>query len=294
MNVLRLCGSWGGLSPPTRGSLATVAFASYGDRRGVYPRPRGGAVEDPRNCTWPAGLSPPTRGSHGWRVVVTHRAGSIPAHAGEPRWTDCRGTAPRVYPRPRGGARVARIRRWRPNTGLSPPTRGSPAKFPLAETASSGVYPRPRGGAHELPVRRTGPGGSIPAHAGEPRGKRITSSAIVSRSIPAHAGEPTAVPSLRSNALPVYPRPRGGAVSDLATRTILRGLSPPTRGSRQYDRHQDTVMGSIPAHAGEPGHRDTGAGPGGVYPRPRGGARPVIVRSRARSGHAVEPSVCLP
>ena len=50
-----------------------------------------------------------------------------------------------VYPRPRGGAQVIRVRNV-PRWGLSPPTRGSLA-----------------------PVERQDPGvRSIPAHAGEP------------------------------------------------------------------------------------------------------------------------------
>ena len=53
----------------------------------------------------------------------------------------------------------------------------------------------------------------------------------------------------------VYPRPRGGAGYQLGIDGLLKGLSPPTRGSHLgRDRDADLVR-SIPAHAGEPARR---------------------------------------
>ena len=132
----------GGLSPPTResplhgiglhpvqGSIPAHAGEPSLCARvmisvGVYPRPRGGASDDPRHL-WPDwGLSPPTRGSPPSLVPYPIGRGSIPAHAGEPERYHAKVVTNWVYPRPRGGARsrMQSACRWR---GLSPPTRGS-------------------------------------------------------------------------------------------------------------------------------------------------------------------------
>ena len=73
----------------TRGSIPAHAGEptvdwSAGDRRGVYPRPRGGtrlgdAIKDGGN-----GLSPPTRGNLCAPRSANSKRRSIPAHAGEP------------------------------------------------------------------------------------------------------------------------------------------------------------------------------------------------------------------
>ena len=152
-----------GLSPPTRGSQSSFLSISLNQRsipahagepfrshlrassRGVYPRPRGGAPSTSYKSAFANGLSPPTRGSQltGDAEILLLR--SIPAHAGEPRAASTVLPPPQVYPRPRGGAEDTA--RHKPSTwGLSPPTRGSHAKY------------------HSI----TTPYGSIPAHAGEP------------------------------------------------------------------------------------------------------------------------------
>ena len=111
-----------GLSPPTRGSPRPALYplrscwsipAHAGEphedpdvqsRRGVYPRPRGGANGSQYASGTYNGLSPPTRGS-------PYRSGcrggcprSIPAHAGEPHEDPDVQSRRGVYPRPRGGA----------------------------------------------------------------------------------------------------------------------------------------------------------------------------------------------
>ena len=89
-------------------------------------------------------------------------------------------------------------------------------------------------------------------------------------SIPAHAGEPSQRPPVSSRR-GVYPRPRGGTTTRGLPRPATSGLSPPTRGNRAAEVRESPIIGSIPAHAGEPWictpppHGDT------VYPRPRGG-----------------------
>ncbi len=152
-----------GLSPPTRGSPAANTVGVIGSRsipahagepfililvgikRRVYPRPRGGAHDEPTLSVTDRGLSPPTRGSHTGGSGNGSWTRSIPAHAGEPRSRSRSRIDLRVYPRPRGGATV--LCRLPPSlSGLSPPTRGSP----------------------EQPTTIASSPRSIPAHAGEP------------------------------------------------------------------------------------------------------------------------------
>ena len=90
-------------------------------------------------------------------------------------------------------------------------------------------------------------------------------------SIPAHAGEPISVGSI-SIRWTVYPRPRGGAWASASSAIPMAGLSPPTRGSLLRIIKAKALRRSIPAHAGEPKHRDNLTGRDQVYPRPRGGA----------------------
>ena len=54
------------------------------------------------------------------------------------------------------------------------------------------------------------------------------------------------------------------------------GLSPPTRGSLCALLGRIRLLGSIPAHAGEPGRKLPSRMLHGVYPRPRGGAEALF------------------
>ena len=274
-----------GLSPPTRGNLVRNLKengvpgsipAHAGEPRlrlpagragEVYPRPRGGT----QNVFFPSvagiGLSPPTRGNQVSRLPPYHYAGSIPAHAGEPRAAAKIARANAVYPRPRGGTPAA-VGNPRQESGLSPPTRGNrtlidlrtgfkgsiPAHAgepprPDSRLATAGVYPRPRGGTAD--IRRLSPpkDGLSPPTRGNPSGS--SSRRRVSRSIPAHAGEPA--PSPRG-ACPraVYPRPRGGTAVLRPASPPADGLSPPTRGNPGRGGASARRRRSIPAHAGEP------------------------------------------
>ena len=143
-----------------------------------------------------------------------------------------------VYPRPRGGT-SSRTYSGVSCHGLSPPTRGN-----LLRGKTGGQ-----------------PGGSIPAHAGEP----------------CHA--PT-----RSLATAVYPRPRGGTRSLLPNTVNARGLSPPTRGNLIGAESGQHPLGSIPAHAGEPSLVELPCCVIRVYPRPRGGTRLSIMTLGADKG----------
>ena len=232
-----------GLSPPTRGNRrrsspydmvmrsipahAGEPLASGGTpiSRAVYPRPRGGTPPSPRAGREAEGLSPPTRGNPDGDPRPSKPFRSIPAHAGEPTRRKPCAREPRVYPRPRGGTRRP-FGDVRPRVGLSPPTRGNRIR--------------------ELVPNRERR--SIPAHAGEPRG----------RAARAHGRE-------------VYPRPRGGTLILEESQIGCVGLSPPTRGNRRSSRDCAACARSIPAHAGEPGSTTFGISAATVYPRPRGG-----------------------
>ena len=70
--------------------------------------------------------------------------------------------------------------------------------------------------------------------------------------IPAHAGEPKA----KSPGIPglwAYPRSRGGTESRHRQPRQGSGLSPLTRGNLFTCAHVASLLGPIPAHAGEPG-----------------------------------------
>ena len=234
-----------------------------------------------------AGLSPPTRGSHHTHFHDLARGGSIPAHAGKPRNAASRNRLIGVYPRPRGEA-TSPTTSESADSGLSPPTRGSrnlqipdlgilgsiPAHAgkPGARirTASARrVYPRPRGEARTTRRLTSCAWGLSPPTRGSLQRNYFV--AGIDRSIPAHAGKPD-LALLRGGAQPVYPRPRGEAVSVSIWTVRDWGLSPPTRGSR-HATHPDTgAVRSIPAHAGKPQPSTTATSPKAVYPRPRGEA----------------------
>ena len=176
--------------------------------RAVYPRPRGGTSRRSSGNRCRPGLSPPTRGNLSRTTTTAFVSGSIPAHAGEPRFARV-GVSPfAVYPRPRGGT-SSRGRGRARRAGLSPPTRGNrlnvggvfvrgrsipahagePSGF-TPPPASGEVYPRPRGGTSTRPVSISRQRGLSPPTRGNPH--RPAPSDRAGGSIPAHAGEPTA------------------------------------------------------------------------------------------------------
>ena len=191
----------------------------------VYPRPRGGTCIALSSPPPSQGLSPPTRGNPSRLEQVGRRAGSIPAHAGEPTSAIIPPFRLEVYPRPRGGTRLLQ-RGGVPRPGLSPPTRGNPGderkrtelqrsipahagepKRTESSKRTTKVYPRPRGGTVKSKVVKPKPSGLSPPTRGNPckhEPRRVNL-----RSIPAHAGEPSS-PRGRRTSRRVYPRPRGG------------------------------------------------------------------------------------
>ena len=184
--------------------------------------------------------------------------------------------------------------------GLSPPTRGSlrakmhhlplrrsiPAHAGKPVSWSSGarpgkVYPRPRGEApNGNEIIETAYGLSPPTRGSLP-GSRVHGARP--RSIPAHAGKPSS--STRGwRTTRVYPRPRGEAASPVRYAIIVRGLSPPTRGSPVCRGVRNVVSGSIPAHAGKPILNWFRSTKNEVYPRPRGEAQKARVHGLRAPG----------
>ena len=150
----------------------------------VYPRGCGGALLIGLLAVNIIGLSPRVRGSRRVSGQRRHAGRSIPAGAGEPDDDDRPFTSLAVYPRGCGGASVGIPIRCR-TLGLSPRVRGSPS------TA----------------CRRFDVAGSIPAGAGEPKGRRA-----------------------RTQSRSVYPRGCGGATARVFARAGMAGLSPRVPG----------------------------------------------------------------
>ena len=138
------------------------------------------------------------------------------------------------------------------------------------------VYPRVCGGAHQYDDDRTKQSGLSPRMRGS-RAARIRYRAP-SGSIPAYAGEPgDSWASGGKNR--VYPRVCGGARNSQIMLLHAPGLSPRMRGSLIAIPHDERVMGSIPAYAGEPFLPLLTAPRARVYPRVCGGA-PTSAASR--------------
>ena len=121
-----------------------------------------------------------------------------------------------------------------------------------------GPSPRVRGSPPPRPWPGW-PGGSIPACAGEPRGRRPP-------------GRPT----------PVHPRVCGGACRRTAITWAVAGPSPRVRGSHRARVRGHGWVWSIPACAGEPRSPRARSGRRRVHPRVCGGASS---RRHLRRGH---------
>ena len=174
--------------------------------RRVYPRVGGGTHLAGAAFQARSGLSPRGRGNRPAERFGQLVLGSIPAWAGEPGPGPLAGRQGRVYPRVGGGTPI----------------------MPTTISTEWGLSPRGRGNRGDnFPI--VGPGGSIPAWAGEP------------------PSEPTAKPPAQ-----VYPRVGGGTGWLPPMESNERGLSPRGRGNRT--RHDSTAAQtrSIPAWAGEP------------------------------------------
>ena len=192
-------------SIPAHAGEPSAKFGSKGIYR-VYPRAcRGTHCLKVRRQS-DAGLSPRMRGNRRYHVRRNWCRGSIPAHAGEPLHAHHRRDLARVYPRACGGT----------------------PSGPFLTMFTQGLSPRMRGNRRHG-ARGTQYKGSIPAHAGEPRGLKRW-----------------------SKTTGVYPRACGGTGLNAKTAFFAAGLSPRMRGNRGPSDVVCGVVGSIPAHAGEP------------------------------------------
>ena len=255
-----------------------------------YPRARGGTMDGPLHPFVATGLSPRTRGNR-WAIsAAAAPSGTIPAHAGEPRPSAGRTCPPRDYPRARGGT-IGIINNDGYYEGLSPRTRGNhgaaighsdvdgtiPAHAGEPRRRSPGCspgrdYPRARGGTEPSRSVKTFQPGLSPRTRGNPAGWKKPGART--GTIPAHAGEPPASPRC-SESSGDYPRARGGTPTRKREAWSPTGLSPRARGNPGIDQEDDSRLGTIPAHAGEP--QDGVARLCSVrdYPRARGGTQPT-------------------
>ncbi len=235
--------------------------------KGVHPRASGGASHGGAGNKHLLGPSPRERGSLSGSREDEPLVGSIPARAGEPKFSQLTGASLEVHPRASGGASPGSST-TRNVKGPSPRERGSrqadrtagrgggsiPARAgePSSRSQTPGhsrVHPRASGGAifSESPI--FAPAGPSPRERGsllrQPERK------MVRRSIPARAGEPRIVQK-SARECRVHPRASGGAHEREQKRRLMKGPSPRERGSPRLACFIREPKGSIPARAGEP------------------------------------------
>ena len=186
------------------------------------------------------------------------------------------------------------------HTGLSPRGRGNPyhpsykavivrsipawAGEPFCAAMSItplSVYPRVGGGTGNQPHPLNPMLGLSPRGRGNLHPVAAYHSKI--GSIPAWAGEPLR-PDRRSGGDGVYPRVGGGTMCRLRCPRTSQGLSPRGRGNPWRQSPIAAKLRSIPAWAGEPGIRRSGARSDAVYPRVGGGTRLRYPADRRREG----------
>ena len=151
------------ISPPTIamvGSIPACAGEPNPERQcptssRVYPRVCGGTLLPDAPQSDFHGLSPRVRGNPSRPPACLYAFRSIPACAGEPRWSKSPPGCPTVYPRVCGGTRQV-LPNLPPYHGLSPRVRGNP----------------PNPGVFASDTR------SIPACAGEPAGFAAVAGAV--------------------------------------------------------------------------------------------------------------------
>ena len=252
----------------------------------VYPRVCGGTSNTMSPGLLLAGLSPRVRGNPATATEAMMSGGSIPACAGEPSIRSLDNRQPAVYPRVCGGTGMA-DGAGRPGHGLSPRVRGNrrPARalgrpdgsIPACAGEPAGepgcnlmtrVYPRVCGGTRAAGHHPAARPGLSPRVRGNPVG--VDRQDGVQGSIPACAGEPYRR-SVSSQALGVYPRVCGGTATASGHANAASGLSPRVRGNRRDCRRWAKWAGSIPACAGEPRALTDAHIGGKVYPRVCGG-----------------------
>ena len=185
-----------------------------------------------------------------------------------------------------GGTGIAKTMQ-QPGAGLSPRVRGNPPGPPPPEL-NAGSIPACAGEPQRRQIS-SGGGGVYPRVCGGTRGtasgagrvkglsprvrgnrRRPGRLPMPRGSIPACAGEPPR-PRARVAVAAVYPRVCGGTQSGGSWRNRGQGLSPRVRGNRDSAPAGRVLHGSIPACAGEPPRWRVRMESWGVYPRVCGG-----------------------
>ena len=105
----------------------------------------------------------------------------------------------------------------------------------------------------------------------------------VEGSIPAYAGEPPRR-DISSGGWRVYPRVCGGTQAVPRESGTIPGLSPRMRGNRFVTSRHSRRSGSIPAYAGEPDIARRGVVESRVYPRVCGGTDELAAREYGDQG----------
>ena len=292
--------------PACAGEPGSSAYKPGAGR--VYPRVCGGTRRLGTSLRLGWGLSPRVRGNQGGAREIARRPRSIPACAGEPNGLAHGADGVRVYPRVCGGTRPS-DRCYKTRAGLSPRVRGNlwqirrhaehdrsiPAcagepMMPYSSSSSARVYPRVCGGTRSSTAAWYALTGLSP----RVRGNRGASGAAEphSRSIPACAGEPRGRRRWRPGPR-VYPRVCGGTRRRSEPRPLSEGLSPRVRGNRCGCPGPAPRTRSIPACAGEPVQDGLHRRRHQVYPRVCGGTadrQPFLLRAgglspRVRGNH---------
>ena len=270
----------------------------------VYPRACGGTALRAATATHSSGLSPRVRGNPRCRRTRDTTYRSIPARAGEPSSGKTRPIATRVYPRACGGTPNRGVR-YPVRGGLSPRVRGNLALAPAHRRCRGSIparagEPRGRGrgqsqcGVYPRACGGTSTSGWIPIACGglspRVRGNRLHEMSDVQglRSIPARAGEPKEWAKNRILSA-VYPRACGGTRRATRIPSSRGGLSPRVRGNHDDPRVGQRHRGSIPARAGEPGTTARTSENTGVYPRACGGTHRA--RRRLAVARGLSPRV---
>ena len=119
----------------------------------------------------------------------------------------------------------------------------------MASADLMGVYPRAGGGTNPRHDSLVLPSGLSPRRRGNRRRQEHLDDPL--GSIPAQAGEP-AVLRVVGHCFRVYPRAGGGTERERIEHHGDVGLSPRRRGNPAIPSELSTLIGSIPAQAGEP------------------------------------------
>ena len=233
-------------SIPAHAGKPLFLFCNAGKFR-VYPRACGETHVRGHEVSNSVGLSPRMRGNRPWAQVSVTRFGSIPAHAGKPEIQCLCFCLPEVYPRACGETYRPAPKQKRAQ-GLSPRMRGNHAcTCDLSDRYGSipahagkpsqlnysistpRVYPRACGETSNARRTASGAEGLSPRMRGNHGWAQVSGRAI--GSIPAHAGKPRGL-WRRLGCLRVYPRACGETRSSKTGSRCILGLSPRMRGNR--------------------------------------------------------------